>query len=181
MFAKFVFAESFCVPGGASYLAALSRIDWVTPFLDAKLNALVVTQGYYLEDGPVAYPLNVKSLPRFNTIRSFLSTISLTKIPRLSRRASLHSGDLLLKSPAIRDLKVISYLIILVILFKIRDSEVFLKEEDLGLNDLERIVGREVAAVHTYPRHLHPNEPHVGLQEVPDAQIRVTNKDPSPP
>ena len=43
-------------------------------------------------------------------------------------------------------------------------SEAFLKEEDLGLKDLERIVGREVVAVHTYPRHLHPNEPRVGLQ-----------------
>ena len=33
-----------------------SRLYWVTPFLNAKLNALVVTQGYYLEDAPVAYP-----------------------------------------------------------------------------------------------------------------------------
>ena len=56
MFAKFVFAESFCVPGGASYLAVPPRIHWVTPFLDAKLNAVVVTKGYYLEDAPVAYP-----------------------------------------------------------------------------------------------------------------------------
>ena len=60
-------------------------------------------------------------------------------------------------------------------------SEAFLKEEDLGLKDLERIVGREVAAVHTHPRHLHPNEPRVGLQKIPDVQIRATNKDPSPP
>ena len=56
MFAKFVFAESFCDSGGDSYLAAPSRIHWVTLFLDAKLNTLVVTQGYYLEDAPVAYP-----------------------------------------------------------------------------------------------------------------------------
>ena len=73
----------------------------MTPFLDAKLNALVVTQGYYLEDAPAAYPrgktgygnrevdnrppptprLNTKSLPRFNTITSFLATISPTKFP----------------------------------------------------------------------------------------------------
>ena len=56
MFAKLVFAESFCVPGGTPHLAALSRIHWVTPFPDAKLNAPVVTQGYYFEDAPVAYP-----------------------------------------------------------------------------------------------------------------------------
>ena len=53
---KLVFAESYCVPGGAPYLTAPFRIHWVTPFLDAKLNAPVVTQGYYLEDAPVAYP-----------------------------------------------------------------------------------------------------------------------------
>ena len=51
----------------------------------------------------------------------------------------------------------------------------------LGLKDLERIVGREVAAAHTYPRHLRPNEPHVGLQEIRDAQIRAADKDPTPP
>ena len=57
MFAKLVvFAETFCVPGGAPYLAAPSRIHWVTPFLDAKLNAPMVTQCYYIEDAPVAYP-----------------------------------------------------------------------------------------------------------------------------
>ena len=60
-------------------------------------------------------------------------------------------------------------------------SEAFLKNEDLDLKDLQRIVGREVAAAHTYLRHLHPNEPRVGLQEIPDAQIRAANKDPSPP
>ena len=52
---KLVFAESFCVPGGAPHLAAPSRIHWVTPFTDAKLNALVVTQGYYLDDALVVY------------------------------------------------------------------------------------------------------------------------------
>ena len=57
--------------------------------------------------------------------------------------------------------------------------ETSLKEEDLGLEDLERIVGREVAAVHTHPRHLHPNEPRVGLRGIPDAQNRAKNKDPS--
>ena len=53
MFAKLVFAESFCVPGGAPHLAAPFRIHWVTPFLDDKLKALVLTEGYYLEDTPV--------------------------------------------------------------------------------------------------------------------------------
>ena len=56
MFPKLVFVESSCVLGGAPPFAAPSRIHWVTPFLDAKLNAPVVTQGYYLEDVPVAYP-----------------------------------------------------------------------------------------------------------------------------
>ena len=59
--------------------------------------------------------------------------------------------------------------------------EAFLKKEDLGLKDLEKVVGSEVAAVHTYPRHFHPKEPRVGLQEISDAQIRASNKDPSPP
>ena len=44
--------------------------------------------------------LNVKSLPCFNTIRSFLATISPTRTPLLSRRASPYSVELLLKSPA---------------------------------------------------------------------------------
>ena len=56
-------------------------------------------------------------------------------------------------------------------------TEAFLKEDDLGFEDLERIVGGEVAAVHTDPRHLHPNEPRVGLQEISDALIRATNRD----
>ena len=38
------------------YLAAPSRIHWVSPFLDAKLNVLMVTQCYYIEDAPVANP-----------------------------------------------------------------------------------------------------------------------------
>ena len=56
-------------------------------------------------------------------------------------------------------------------------TEAFLRQEDLGLKDIEGIAGGEVAAVHMHTRHLHPNELCVGLQEVPDAQIRVTNKD----
>ena len=56
VFAQLVLAESFCVPGGASHLAAPYRIHWVTQLLATELNALVVTQGYYLEDEPVAYP-----------------------------------------------------------------------------------------------------------------------------
>ena len=94
MSAKLVFAESFCVSGGAPYLATPSRIHQVHLFLDAKLNALVVNQ--------VAPRLNVKPLPRLYTIRSFLVPMSPTKMPLLSRRASPHLGDLLLKSPSIR-------------------------------------------------------------------------------
>ena len=56
MFAKLVFAESFCVPEGTPHLSAPSRIHWVTPFLHAELNALVVTQGTYCEEAPVAHP-----------------------------------------------------------------------------------------------------------------------------
>ena len=59
--------------------------------------------------------------------------------------------------------------------------EAFRKEEDLGLKDPEKIVGGEVAAVHTYPRHLHPNEPRIGHQEICDAQLRAAEKYPSPP
>ena len=60
-------------------------------------------------------------------------------------------------------------------------SKAFLKEEDLGLKDLEKIVGRKVAAAHTYPHHLRPNEPRIVLQEIADAQIRAANKDPRSP
>ena len=49
----------------------------------------------------------------------------------------------------------------------------------MGLEDLERNVGGEIAAVHSHTRHLHPNEPRVGLQEISNAQIRATNKDAS--
>ena len=70
-----------------------------SPILEARRGAAIVRS---IIDPP-APRLNVRSLPRFNTISSFLAIISLTKIPLLSRRASPHSGDLLLKSPAIRD------------------------------------------------------------------------------
>ena len=134
-----------------------------SPILEARRGAAIVRS---IIDPP-APRLNVKSLPRFNTIRSFLATISPTKIPLLSKRASPHSVDLLLvtrnKGPPTS-------------LF-----EAFLKEEDLGLEDLERIVRGEVAALHAYPRHLYPNEPRVGLQEIRDAQIRAADKDPTPP
>ena len=53
---KLVFAELSCVPGGPPPSAAPSRIHWLTPLLDAKINALVVIQGYYLEDALFAYP-----------------------------------------------------------------------------------------------------------------------------
>ena len=52
---------------------------------------------------PPAPRLNEKSPLWFKRIRLFLATISTTKIPLLSRRASPHSGDLLLKSPPMRD------------------------------------------------------------------------------
>ena len=48
---------------------------------------------------PPAPRLNVNSPPWFKTIRSLLATISPTTIPLLSRRASPHSGDSLLKHP----------------------------------------------------------------------------------
>ena len=70
-----------------------------SPILEARRGAAIVRS---IIDPP-APRLNVSSLPRFNTIRSFLATISPTKIPLLSKRASPHSGDLLLKSPAIRE------------------------------------------------------------------------------
>ena len=38
----------------------------------------------------------------------------------------------------------------------------------------------EEAVLHTHTRHLHPNEPHVGLQKIADAQLRATNKDSGP-
>ena len=37
------------------------------------------------------------------------------------------------------------------------------------------------SAAHTHTRHLHPNEPRVGLQKIADAQIGATNKDAGPP
>ena len=52
-------------------------------------------------------------------------------------------------------------------------TEYFLKKEDLGLEDLERILGGKVAAVHAHKNHLHPNEPRIKLQKTPDAQIRA--------
>ena len=55
MFLSLVFAKSSCVPGWDSSLAVLSPIDWVNPFPDAKLNALVFTQGNNLENAPVDY------------------------------------------------------------------------------------------------------------------------------
>ena len=73
LFAKLVLAESFCVPGGAPHLTAPSHIHWVTPFLDAELNALVVTQGYYLEDTPVACPWGkIYWLMKFRICRLFI-------------------------------------------------------------------------------------------------------------
>ena len=45
MFAKLVLAELFSVPKGVPHLNAPCHIHWVTPFMDAELNALMVTQG----------------------------------------------------------------------------------------------------------------------------------------
>ena len=57
----------------------------------------------------------------------------------------------------------------------------FLKVENRSLQDLERIIQGEVAAVHTNPRHLHPSEPCVGLQKVPDVIVGVAHKGIGPP
>ena len=54
-FLKLIYAESSCVPGGAPFFTAPSRIHWLTLLFYAELNSLVITQGYYLEDAPVTY------------------------------------------------------------------------------------------------------------------------------
>ena len=59
----------------------MSRIDWVTTFLVAKLNALVVTQGYYLEDAPVAYPLGKTGRGNREVDNRFPRSLSERKIP----------------------------------------------------------------------------------------------------
>ncbi|CAH2020668.1 unnamed protein product [Acanthoscelides obtectus] len=51
---------------------------------------------------PALPRLKVRLPPWFNTVRSFLDTTSLRRVPLLSNLVSPHSGDLLLKSPAIR-------------------------------------------------------------------------------
>ena len=68
-------------------LAAPSRIHWVTPFLDAKLNALVVTQGYYLEDEPVTYSWGKTRrgnrdtpLPRFSSVSKIPAQIQYNEV-----------------------------------------------------------------------------------------------------
>ena len=79
-------------------------IEWLHAATTFRLAARTVSSNDPADFAqPSSSRLNVKSLPRFNTIRSFLVTISPTKIPLLPRRASPYSGDLLLKSPAIRD------------------------------------------------------------------------------
>ena len=55
------------------------------------------------------------------------------------------------------------------------------REENLSLEDLERIVRGEVAAVHAHLRRLHPNEPCVSFQKVPDAIVGLAYKDPHNP
>ena len=61
--------------------STMSRIDWVTTFLVAKLNALVVTQGYYLEDAPVAYPLGKTGRGNREVDNRFPRSLSERKIP----------------------------------------------------------------------------------------------------
>ena len=56
-------------------------------------------------------------------------------------------------------------------------AEAFLKKENLSFEDPERIDRGEVAAVHTHLRHLHLNEPCVGLEGVPDAIFGVAHTD----
>ena len=60
-------------------------------------------------------------------------------------------------------------------------TDASLQKENLGLEDLERIVRGEVAALKTHTCHLRPNNPRVRLQKIPDAQIRATNMDPGLP
>ena len=69
-----------------------------SPIFEARRGAAIVRS---IID-PLAPRLNLNSLPKFQTIRSFLPTISPIKIPLLSRRSSPHSDDLLLKSPPMR-------------------------------------------------------------------------------
>ena len=52
-------------------------------------------------------------------------------------------------------------------------AKVSLMEENLSLEDLKRIVRENVAAVHTHPRHSHPNEFCTGLQKVPFLSLTV--------
>ena len=167
--------------------AAPSRIHWVTPFLDAKFNALVVTQGYYLEDAPVAYLWGKTGCGNREVDNRTPRSSFQRKIPALIQYNQVIPGDHLSDqdSPPVQTgFSPLGRLTIEVARNKGPPTslfEAFLKEDDLGLEDLERIVWGEVAAVHTNPRHFHPNEPRVGLQEIPDAQIRATDKDPSPP
>ena len=140
-------------------LKVITSRNHQSPILEAKRGATIVR---LIIDLP-APRLNVNSLPWFNTIRSFLAKDSPPIQTGFSPLGRLTFDFARNKGPPISL------------------SEAFLKEEDLGLEDLERIVGRKVAAVHTYPSHLHPNEPRVGLQKIPDAQIRTANEDPSPP
>ena len=108
-------------PRMGSVLAAPSCVRRESSFQYDELDAPVVAQGSHLEYAPVAYSwsktgrgnqevnnppsapcLNFIFLSVFSTIRSFLATISSISIPLLFRRASIRSGDLLLKSPAMR-------------------------------------------------------------------------------
>ena len=134
-----------------------------SPSLEARRGAAIVRS---IIDPP-APRMNVKSLPRCNTIRSFLAILTDQDFPPVQMGFYL-LGRLTVK--VARSKRALTSL-----------SEAFLKEDYLGLENYKRIVGRQVAAVHTYPRHLHPNEPRISLQKIRDAQIRATNKDPSRP
>ena len=54
----------------------------------------------------------------------------------------------------------------------------FLKSENLGFEDVEGVVGGEVAAANAFTPHLYPDEPLVGRQNFRKTQIGVALQDP---
>ena len=143
----------------------------------------MVTQRYYLEDRPVANPWSEARCSNREINYWPPCSSSEREFPALIRDDQVVPSDHLANqdSPPIKaGLTPLGRLTVEVAPYEgPPDSlaEALLKEKNLGLEDLERIVGGEVAAVHTHTRHLHPNEHRVGLQEVPDAQISASNKD----
>ena len=126
----------------------------MTPFPDAKLNAPVVTQGYYLEDAPVAYPSGKTGHGNREDDNRPPRSSSERKIPvPFQYNQVIHSDHLADQdpSPIQTGFSPLGRLSIKVTRNKgppTSLSEAFLKEKDLGFKDLEGIAGREVAAVH---------------------------------